>query len=205
MNLLETPSVLKPESLFTCSEVAVLVGRSERTIQRYVRQKKIASVDTIEGLRIPESEVHRFRPGVKRRQLAGENLRQDLSNADSDSGCRPALSDVADTQRQSATVPLEVHVEALKGIQDALRFADERNRVAEEMRLRAEQAERQKLAIESELGKYRLALSEQAESLAEERAKAVTAQAQLETLKCDVPKPSFKQRVRGWLGFRMAQ
>lgn len=197
--------MLEEKSLLTCSEVAVLVGRSERTIQRYVCQKKIVSVVTIEGVRIPDSEINKFRSAVNRRQVVGDILQQGSSNDDSDAHCRPLASNDTDTQRQSATVPLEVHFEALKGIQEALRFAEERNRVAEDMRLRAEQAERQKLAIESELGKYRLALSEQAESLAEERAKVVTAQAQLETLKCDMPKPSFRQRVRRWLGFKRAQ
>lgn len=190
--------MFEEKSLLTCSEVAVLVGRSERTIQRYVNQKKIASLDTIEGVRIPESEIRKFRSAAIRRHVV-DSLRQEVPSGDRVVSGRQMTPCDADTGRQTATVPMEVHAEALKGIQEALRFAEDRNRVAEEMRLRAEQAERQKFAIEAELQKYRLALSEQAESLAEERAKATTAQAQLETLKYDTPKPSFGQRVKGWI------
>jgi hypothetical protein len=216
-------AVLEKDSLLTCSELAAIVARSERTIQRYVSQKKIESVITLDGIRIPRSEVGKFQSGVNRRHVV-DTWRQDLNDSrqnvdglrqestvdaapvDRD---RQASPEDDSGRRQGATIPIEVHSEALKGLQEALRMIEERNQVAEHMRLRAEQAERQKLAIEAELHRYRLALSEQAESLAEERARVMVAQAQLEThldkLKCDTPKPSFGQKVKGWLfGSRQA-
>lgn len=193
-----------------------MVGRSERTIQRYVSQKKIKSVVTLDGIRIPVSEVSKFSAANRRhvvdswrrdddenRQPVGEMRQVPIVDAEVIDKARHVSLLDDDRPRQGPTIPLEVHTEALKGIQEALRMVEERNQVAEQMRLRAEQAERQKLAIEAELHKYRLALSEQAESLAEERARATAAQAQLEThlekLKCDTPKPSFGQKVKGWL------
>ena len=223
--------MLENISYLTCAELASIVGRSERTIQRYVRQKKIMSVTTLDGIRIPESEARHFAreltggqwadswrqeptmpdrladrdrhlptDGVKQRHEAtvGDDKGRHLTTGgDSNVG---SVATGGDNHRQQITmIPLEVHTEALKGIQEALRLVEERNQVAEQMRQRAEQAERQKLAIEVELQKYRLALSEQAESLAEERARTMTAQAQLEKLKCDAPKLSFGQKVKAWL------
>ena len=212
----EINRMLENTSFLTCSELAAIVGRSERTIQRYVSQKKIESVVTLDGIRIPVSEVDRFSDASRRhlvdrwrqgndeeRQPVVEQRQVAIDDATVVDNARQAPTDDDDRRRHEATIPLEVHTEALKGIQEALRMLEERNQMAEQMRLRAEQAERQKLAIEAELHRYRRALSEQAESLAEERARATVAQAQLEThlekLKCDMPKPSFGQRVKGWL------
>ena len=99
---------------------------------------------------------------------------------------------------------MEVHLEALKGIQEALRQAEEHRRAADQQRSRAELSERQKMALEMELQKYQVALTEQSESLAEARAAVLIIDAQNSQLKVSMPKPSFGQRLRTWLNGSIA-
>lgn len=129
---------------------------------------------------------------------------------------------------QSDTVPLVAHLAALELAQKALERAEQRFesqlKSAEEQRNRAEFAERQRLALEFQLQQYQLALTEQSEALAEARAEKKAAQAQLaETTvgaevvykdnvqsidvapRISMPKPSFGQRLKNWLGLRQAQ
>lgn len=121
----------------------------------------------------------------------------------------------------SEPVPLAAHIAALEFAER--RLAEERARSfqalleKEAAQLRAEQAERGKLAIEGQLAQYQRVLSEQAESLAEERAKRMTAEARvsvesepglplLENLKTSSPeKRGWRQRLQGWFGARKAQ
>ena len=43
-----------------CQEFATLVAKSERTIQRYVKLGKLLGVETLQGIRIPRSELSKF-------------------------------------------------------------------------------------------------------------------------------------------------
>lgn len=47
-------------SLLNIADFAHLVGRSERTIRRYVESGKLEVVDTISGMRIPRTELVKF-------------------------------------------------------------------------------------------------------------------------------------------------
>lgn len=114
-------------------------------------------------------------------------------------------------------VPLVAHLAALNTAHKALERAEKAEQLwesqlerSEEYRARAELAERQRLALELQLSQYRLALSDQAESLAEARAEKQAAQLQMEalqqsSLRIDTRRPSFGQRVKGWLGLKKAQ
>ena len=117
----------------------------------------------------------------------------------------------------NGVVPLVAHLAALNTAQKALERAEKveqlwetQLKLSEEYRARAELAERQRLALELQLGQYRAALGEQAESLAEARAEKQAVQLQLEAqrqpelpaLRIDTRKPSFGQRVKGWLGLK---
>jgi hypothetical protein len=256
-------------TLLTCSELAALVGRSERSIQRYIQQGKLKAIETLVGVRIPSTEAEKFpiqspvfpipdrlerpregddscRPlapatdsvrqeapkqdtgsdelspeAVTNRQAAPDHDKKnehlstgddsDRQQAPANDTSRQSTTDVTNSaavQRQGATtggrpepavatgqIPLEVHLEALKGIQEALRQVDLQRRALEEQRLRVELVERQKLALEVELQKYQFALTEQAESLFEARANQKAAE-----LKVDTPKTSFGQRFRRFFG-----
>lgn len=126
------------------------------------------------------------------------------------------------TNPPSGDFPIEAHLAALDTARRALerleRLEDQlekqRERV-DQQRARADQAERQKIALEHELRQYQLALTEQAESLAEMRAEKQTVEMRLEQqlampapelpLKVATHKPTFGQRVKSWFGFKAAQ
>ena len=128
------------------------------------------------------------------------------------------------TNSSSGDFPMEAHLLALETARRALerlerlenQLEEQRER-AEQHRARAEQAERQKLSLEMDLRQHRAALGEQAESLAEIRAEKLAAEMRLnqlaapaqmehlENLKIETHRPTFGQRVKGWLGFKAAQ
>jgi hypothetical protein len=245
--------------LLTCSEFAVLVGRSERSIQRYLKQQKLVGLETVMGMRIPRFESKKFslktelhipdqlhqpttgsanqRQGetsrVKSRQQAtldpvvfGQILTsedsqrqvatvselsplefatepdsygqaatesdQELSHFPTATDKDRQISSQIDSFGQTGSapaIPMEIHFEALKGIQEALRQVNEQRLALEEQRQKLELVERQKWALEVELKKYQLVLAEQADSLAEARALTQAAQ-------CLIDTP--KGRASGW-------
>lgn len=99
-------------------------------------------------------------------------------------------------------VPLAVHSHALEVALRAMERAQQlEQRWSEERELR-ERAERQAVALASELGQYRRALSESAESLAEERSRAQAAELLCATLKgaeAEAVQRGWGARLRSWL------
>ena len=91
------------------------------------------------------------------------------------------------------------------------RIVDESQRQLEESHRVALSAERAKLSLEVQLGQYQRVLAEQAESLAEERARRLAAESKIqEPPVAPVPEVELKvatpvraqgwgQRLRGWL------
>lgn len=103
---------------------------------------------------------------------------------------------------------LEALERADRRFEDQVRLAADRLRLAEELRERAELAERARMSLEYELRSYQLALAENAGSLAEERALRQAAEASavvpvpaLSDLKTDTPTPKrgWGQRLGRWL------
>ena len=110
----------------------------------------------------------------------------------------------ADGPRVSGFVPIEAMRAALEFAER--RIIEERERAEQAQRL-ALTAERSKMSLEIQLNQYQRVLSEQAESLAEERALRLEAQAQLTTPLPEVlprpdmllPRKGWGHRLKGWL------
>jgi hypothetical protein len=121
-----------------------------------------------------------------------------------------------EARAEQESVPLSAHLQALSVAQAALDRAQHAELKTEEQRQRAELAERQRTALEVELGRYRLALEEQVSSLIEVRAQALEAEAQLkashpEVNATEVPvtaaghSPKWGSRLRSWFGFGLSK
>lgn len=113
--------------------------------------------------------------------------------------------------QQEQSVPLAAHLAALELARAQL---DHLQRQAEEAQRAVIQAERAKISLEAQLGQYQRVLSEQAESLAEERAHRMALEAskiQAATIQTAPPlpevelkvatvRPGWGGRLRRWLG-----
>lgn len=206
---------------FTIPEAAKFVGVNVKTMRKHVREGRIESLETPVGVKVSEEALLAYAP-----------LRTTIDQAEPDQdGPEETTSDQPEPTRldqiapdQTTAVPLAAHLAALEFAER--RLAEERNRFelaqkqCEEARIRAEQAERSRLAMEFQLQKYQSVLAENAESLAEERAFRQQAEAKLleaasqvavpeppiENLKVSTPvRKGWGQRVRGWFGLKEAQ
>lgn len=101
------------------------------------------------------------------------------------------------------TVPFAIHSHALELALRAMERARElEQQLSEERELRG-RAERQATALDTELGQYRRALTESAESLAAERARAQAAELLCATFKgaeAEASQRGWGARLRSWLG-----
>jgi hypothetical protein len=162
---------------FTIPEAANFVGVNVKTLRKHVREGRIQSVETPVGIRVTEEALLVYAP-----------LRTSPGNADLDhKEPRNAAADHPAPKPESGAnlaggnetsssqaVPLAAHLAALEF---AARQVDHERERADRAQHRAEQAERSRLALEYQLHQYQAALSEQAESVAEERALRIAAQA----------------------------
>ena len=141
------------------SEFAVLVGKSERTIQRYIRSQKIECESTSDGIRIHRDEA--------------------LKLVTTDVG--QGQDDVSDSVGQDGAVVGQVvsrvgHAENLSdkvsdNLSLAVATAYKALERSEKLEAQLAETEKRRLGLEFELNRYRCVLSENAESLAEERAR----------------------------------
>lgn len=204
---------------FTVPEAAKFVGVNVKTMRKHVREGRLESVETPLGVRVTEEALVTYGP-----------LRTSPDQVVSDHDAPEAASEVQPAPprldqggpEQAAPVPLAAHLAALEFAER--RLAEERarfelvQRQCEDARIRAEQAERSRMAMEFQLQKYQSVLAESAESLAEERAFRQQAEAKLlqqadlppapplENLKVATPvRRGWGHRVRGWLGLKEAQ
>lgn len=108
----------------------------------------------------------------------------------------------AEEHEAVGAVPLGVHSHALELALRAMKRAQElEEQLCEERQLRG-RAERQVTALDTELGQYRRALTESAESLAAERARAQTAEllcATLQGAEAEAEHRGWGSRLRSWL------
>lgn len=145
----------------SCLEFATLVGRSERTVQRYVKAGKILSLSTIDGIRIHPDEAKKLAIELDSQRQSSESL-------------SPGVGEVSPTVGDNLSLAVATAYKALER-------SEKLEAQLEEERSRADLAEKRRLGLEIELSRYRCVLSENAESLAEERAKRV----QLEALESE--------------------
>lgn len=177
--------------LLTFTEAAAFAGVSSKTIHKHVKQGKLTCVETPLGRRIDKELLVPYRnllgTGENRSESFGASNREDLGAVGSvleepeQSEWEETLP--GDTDRQGwgqsvPSVPLQAHLVALELARTQLERAqswldEERQRalMAQQMVL---QAERSKVGLEAQLSQYQRVLSEQAESLAEERALRLT-------------------------------
>ncbi len=213
--------------LLTFNEAAQLAGISVKTIQRHVGRGKLETVDSPMGKRIRKESLAPY-VCLKKDNPGPEQSVQDLSGTVPDRRSR-TTEDVSSTvgdihgpvRTQADFVPLTAHLAALDLAKKAIEKADLRfeaqAKATEEHRSRAELAERQRMSLEFQLQQYQLALTEQSAVLAEARAEKAAAEARAKECaafalqpaevspRVSTPKPSFGQRVKGWLGLKRAQ
>jgi len=203
---------------FTIPEAAKLVGVNVKTLRKHVKEGRIESVETPLGVKVEEEALLAYGPLRTSPDQAVPD--QDAPDEATEDQPEPTTSH-QDGPDQTNMVPLAALLAAMEFAER--RIAEERARVDqaqkqfEEERQRADQAERSRMAVEFQLQKYQTVLAENAESLAEERARRQHAEAQLEQNTVQVAPPvenlkvattvrkGWSQRVRGWLGFKEAQ
>lgn len=212
-SLRETSTAMR---YFTIPEAAKFVGVNVKTMRKHVREGRIESVETPLGVKVTEEALVAYAP---------PRTTFDQAVPDHDAPVETSVDQLAPTRSHhngpDQAVPLAAHLAALEFAER--RLAEERDRFelvqrqCEDARLRAEQAERSRMAMEFQLQKYQSVLAENAESLAEERAFRQQAEAKLlavelpaappiENLKVATPvRKGWGQRVRGWLGLKEAQ
>lgn len=197
------------KGLLSLKRVAEAIGVSTPTARRLVATGKLPGVKLMVNDRLcwkvkPEALKHYLSADSKSsREAKKKNLR-------SRNLVKPASSDLSQSKN---SVPLDAHKSALETARLALERLEKIESLAEEQRTRADLAERQKFALEMELRQYQAALAEQSESLAEIRAEKQAAEMRLLQvtapielpLKIETHRPSFGQRVKGWLGLKNAR
>jgi len=196
--------------LLTFTEAAAFAGVSSKTIHKHVKQGKLAYVDTPLGKRIQKELLLPYRDLLGTNEKVLESA--DTLEVEEKRTFGSTWERVGQVQREDSapentvreqegapvlTVPLQAHLSALELAKSQLErtqawLGEERDRVqlAQQLVLHAE---RSKIALEVQLNQYQRVLSENAESLAEERALRLSWQARSEELKSLVEAPSVSE------------
>ena len=162
-----------------------MTGLTNKTLQRHVKRGILQAVETPVGKRIPRGALEPYL-GLRRDSQGqdegetGEDTEEPLEDAvevfEEQVG---TVGDKQDTvgpasPSESPMIPLAAHLAALDLARTQLEYLQ---RQAEESQRVAMQAERAKYSLEAQLAQYQRVLSESAESLAEERAMRLAAEA----------------------------
>lgn len=171
--------------LLTYTEAAELTGLTNKTIQRHVKKGALEVVETPLGKRIPRSALEPYLglrrdsegqgqedPDEDTETLQG-HVFEEVEDVPGTAKDNPGQA-VHDSPYEGASVPLSAHLAALDLAKTQLEFLQ---RQAEESQRVAMQAERAKYSLEAQLAQYQRVLAESAESLAEERAMRLVAEA----------------------------
>lgn len=204
--------------LLSLNQVAEALGVSNPTARRLCMSGRLPAVKVLvneqlcwkvksDSLKAYQEALVAEEPSEDPAKVAKLKPRQKGSSGD----------EKAFTSTSSGDFPMEAHLAALETARRALerlervedQLEEQRERV-ELQRVRADQVERQRFALEMELRQYQVALAEQSESLAEARAEKQAAELKLaqqltpapELLKMETHRPTFGQRVKGWLGLK---
>jgi excisionase family DNA binding protein len=216
-----TEEAFEDGGLLSLNQVAEALGVSNPTARRLCMSGKLPAVKVLINEQLcwkvkPES-LKAYQEDLLAEEASEEPVRAAKQKArlkGTSGNERPFMT------TSSSDFPMEAHLAALDTARRALerlerledQLEEQRERV-EQHRARADQVERQKFALEMELRQYQAALSEQSESLAEIRAEKQAAEKRLvelappliENLKVETHRPTFGQRVKGWLGFKAAK
>jgi len=218
---------------FTLAQAAKTLDVSIPTVRRMVLSEKVRAIKVMIGDRprweIPYEEVVRIRHDreswaelpVKQNEAIYEASQkpseEKVREANSEDFTKLNASESVTNANQLLHIPLNAHLAALELANTLQRRTENLQEQVDEAKSRAELAERQKLALEFQLRQYQVALSDQAESLAEERARRMALECKergplkFETLNLDlkVAPPAAKdassgwgRRLREWLGLR---
>ena len=212
--------------LLTYTEAAQLAGLTNKTIQRHVKRGTLLAVDTPIGKRIPRAALAPYLGLQKDRGgQAQAGLAEDTQHpAGTLEANREGMERTTEDSKAnlSPSVPLAAHLSAMDLAKTQLDYLQ---RVAENAQQEVMKEARARMALELQIGQYQRALSEQADSLAEERAgrraaeewrlaaeASATAEASsmvvpavpdraLSDLKTDMPTPKrgWGQRLGRWL------
>lgn len=213
--------LIEEGGLLSLNQIAEALGVSNPTARRLCMSGKLAAVKVLvneqlcwkvkpESLKAYQDALITEDPSEDPARGTKMKARQKGASTDEKAFTMPTLGDF----------PMEAHLAALDTARRALERLEriesqleEQREKAEQHRTRADQIERQKFALEMELRQYQAALAEHSESLSEARAEKRAAELQLakqlapppEQLKVETHRPTFGQRVKGWLGFRAAK
>ena len=222
--------MINPNNPLTLIEAAKLMGVSTQTVRRLIQREILTAQQSVgpHGLRweIDRAELLRYLEATRRGQqpisTADVDLYQHPHNPNTEPPQNPNSVSVDHGQRvdngqhepqqpqQEQSVPLAAHLAALELARAQL---DHLQRQAEEAQRAVIQAERAKITLEVQLGQYQRVLSEQAESLAEERAHRMALQAAKAEVvemppqpltevepRVATARPGWGGRLRRWLG-----
>lgn len=221
--------------LLTYTEAAELTGLTNKTLQRHVKRGILQAVETPVGKRIPREALEPYM-GLRRdsQGQGDEETSEDSEDVHGqvNEGSENPVEVIKDQARtevsslgaagstspfESSMIPLAAHLAALDLAKTQLEYLQ---RQAEESQRIAMQAERAKYSLEAQLSQYQRVLAESAESLAEERAMRLAAEAKalkvLESPRSDLPSPAIPEsapivvdtptkrrgwgsRLKGWL------
>ena len=219
--------MINPNNPLTLIESAKFLGVSTQTVRRLIQRQILTAQQSLgpHGLRweIERADLLRYleesRPGQQPISTGDVDLYQHPNNPHTEPLQNPNTGSVdhgqhVDNGQQAAqhpyqdqSVPLAAHLAALDLARTQL---DHLQRQAEEAQRMVLQAERAKMSLEAQLGQYQRVLSEQAESLAEERARRMSLEAsKVQTESMPLPEvepkltssnPGWGRRLSRWLG-----
>lgn len=217
--------MLSMNNHLTVLETAKILGVSGQTVRRLIQRKSLSARQSVgpHGLRweIARAEVLRFLQAQNLEQQPQQEPQQEPPQAQQPQQILveviegasakewPSESSV-EVNRQEPQQPPQAQQEAQQPQQAvplaahlaALQLVERLHQQLDQERQRADQAERQRLQMEWQMQQYQAALSDQADSLAEERALRMTAEARAQEpnqdLKLSTParSPSWGQRLR---------
>ena len=182
--------------LLTYTEAAELTGLTNKTLQRHVKKGVLEVIETPVGKRIPRSALEPYM-GLRKDSGGQAQGAPDEDTQTLHGHVWEDFEDVSETTRDSeaqtiprspsegSTVPLAAHLAALDLAKTQLEYLQ---RQAEDSQRMALQAERAKYSLEAQLSQYQRVLAESAESLAEERAMRLVAEAKASQLPANEPK-----------------
>lgn len=190
--------------LLTYTEAAELTGLTNKTLQRHVKRGILKAIETPVGKRIPREALEPYM-GL-RRDSQGQD--EEETSEDTEEPVEDTFEAIEEQERtaggdqvnpapaspyESSMIPLAAHLAALDLAKTQLEYLQ---RQAEESQRVAMQAERAKYSLEAQLSQYQRVLAESAESLAEERAMRLAAEAKAADVPHSPPSvPSATQAV----------
>ena len=173
------------DKLYTFLAASKLAGVDVKTLRRHLAKGRITAVETPFGPRLTLETIQSYlgqvgapSPVPNEGESASLETHPEAlqGTLEASEGLQSSIATPSPfLPSPSHSMPEDGFIKAIEVLEKHL---DRVTYLFEAERVRAEKAERGKLALENQLAQYTRALAESAESLSEERAKRVTAQAQ---------------------------